>query len=315
MAFPSGSYLSEVGGRIRDEFESLYSLVQGWLGVEHKSDGTHADVTADTVTTTGTITVGTTLTTPDLTVTYDATITDDLAVLGDANVRARLSSGANATANTISITAPAGCTTGDVAVAVLKRDAVNIAADGWADNNGATPFTKDNTIDTDANDFLTSIFSRRLTGAEGASYTFIFTGDTTAAEILSIALCFSNPHATDIYDVAPSAATDNPEAADGGSIDAISINSTVNGSIHVIVGMRETTDFNNEPAGYTTDYGPLSTFQVAHKIIAVAGATGAATFTGAGNVSANTQSFLIKNNAGAAATCTGGMLLLGAGGC
>jgi hypothetical protein len=41
MAFPSGTLLSEMRGRVRDEFDSYYAQLAAWLGVEHHPNGRH----------------------------------------------------------------------------------------------------------------------------------------------------------------------------------------------------------------------------------------------------------------------------------
>lgn len=59
MAFPSGTYLGQIRGVVlwvAEEFEQLYALLQGYLGHEHNSDGSHAAITAETLTATGAIT-------------------------------------------------------------------------------------------------------------------------------------------------------------------------------------------------------------------------------------------------------------------
>lgn len=90
MAFPTLTNPDWLENSTREELESLLIQINGYFGVQHKSDGTHGDVTATTVTTTSNVTVG-----GDLTVTDDATITDDLTVSGDATItgEVKLSSG------------------------------------------------------------------------------------------------------------------------------------------------------------------------------------------------------------------------------
>ena len=55
MAFPTSTYRSEFGATelghtTLKEIDTFAALNQGFLSKEHKADGTHGDVTADTVT-------------------------------------------------------------------------------------------------------------------------------------------------------------------------------------------------------------------------------------------------------------------------
>lgn len=57
MAWPGGTWLNQIADwAIRQELEQYYALVVGWLSHEHKEDGSHAAITADSITTTGNIT-------------------------------------------------------------------------------------------------------------------------------------------------------------------------------------------------------------------------------------------------------------------
>lgn len=54
MPFPTGTFtefLRSASMWVEQEFESLYAQLTGFLSVEHHDDGTHSDLTADTVTT------------------------------------------------------------------------------------------------------------------------------------------------------------------------------------------------------------------------------------------------------------------------
>jgi hypothetical protein len=50
VAFPGGTYLEFLVGYIREEFEQLYALFEGYLRVEHAEDGGHTNVTAHSLT-------------------------------------------------------------------------------------------------------------------------------------------------------------------------------------------------------------------------------------------------------------------------
>src|SRR5688572_29141251 len=60
MPFPSGTYLTELTGRVRDEFEYLYAQFQSWLNVEHKASGQHGAIHADSLTLTANASTGAT---------------------------------------------------------------------------------------------------------------------------------------------------------------------------------------------------------------------------------------------------------------
>lgn len=56
MPFPGGTYLAQIIGTdnwVYRELDQFYSLLQGWLSVEHDEDGHHTDVTADSITVAG----------------------------------------------------------------------------------------------------------------------------------------------------------------------------------------------------------------------------------------------------------------------
>lgn len=49
MAFPSLTYIAQLPQMVRQELEQLLALFQGFLGTEHKEDGSHAAITADSI--------------------------------------------------------------------------------------------------------------------------------------------------------------------------------------------------------------------------------------------------------------------------
>jgi hypothetical protein len=53
MPFPGGTYLSQLTGAVKAELDQFYALLEGYLRVQHNEDGTHAAITADSVTATG----------------------------------------------------------------------------------------------------------------------------------------------------------------------------------------------------------------------------------------------------------------------
>lgn len=53
MSFPTESvlqFLRDGSANVATEFEHLYAQLAGWLGVEHAGDGSHTDITADSLT-------------------------------------------------------------------------------------------------------------------------------------------------------------------------------------------------------------------------------------------------------------------------
>jgi hypothetical protein len=61
MPFPSETVVTQIQGAVlwvADEFTALYSQLTAWLSAEHKDDGTHGDVTADSLAVEGELTVG-----------------------------------------------------------------------------------------------------------------------------------------------------------------------------------------------------------------------------------------------------------------
>ena len=53
MPFPCATYLEFLSGYVADEFRHLYAQLEGFFGKEHKADGTHGAVTADSLTVAG----------------------------------------------------------------------------------------------------------------------------------------------------------------------------------------------------------------------------------------------------------------------
>lgn len=81
MAFPAVTWANLLDPGTRQEAEQFASLVQGYLSTQHKDDGSHGDITADSLTTTGDITAG-----GDLIGEADLSIAGDAAIVGDATV-------------------------------------------------------------------------------------------------------------------------------------------------------------------------------------------------------------------------------------
>lgn len=57
MSFPSYSNRTEVYGAIGEEFDSLYAELEAWGSVQHKTDGSHGAITADSLIVSGTVSI------------------------------------------------------------------------------------------------------------------------------------------------------------------------------------------------------------------------------------------------------------------
>lgn len=49
IGFPADTYIDQCPESVQLELKQFYSLLQGWLSVDHKPDGTHKNVRADSV--------------------------------------------------------------------------------------------------------------------------------------------------------------------------------------------------------------------------------------------------------------------------
>jgi len=58
MPYPSVTWTNILPPAVRQEAEQFAALTQGYLSVEHKDDGSHRNITADSIVTTGDITAG-----------------------------------------------------------------------------------------------------------------------------------------------------------------------------------------------------------------------------------------------------------------
>lgn len=185
----------------------------------------------------------------------------------------------NATTGTaISISAPAGTTAGDIVIISIHVNTNTTIVD----NNGATPFAESiNDYQPNISSGHTiSIFSRRIVGGDPA--TFNFTSGTSGRWSI-VASTFQNPHATDIFDVAPTttnaAAVNDTASAD---ITAPAINTTTNNAIHFVCAYWDTANLGSitEPSGYanTGEVGSQPQGN-SYKVIVSAGTTGAQLYT------------------------------------
>jgi len=217
------------------------------------------------------------------------------------------SSNSSSTGTAISVSAPAGTTAGDLVVISVQGNGQTTIVD----NNGSTPFTADlsdykpNTVDG----HTVSIFSRRIVGGDPSTYNFTL-GASNRWSIVAIA--FSDPDPTTIYDVAPSSANaigkyDGGVPSYGTTADAPSITTTTDLAIHVVGGYADdgAGGAMSGPAGYTSRGTPVNEPQIlATKSITPAGATGAQTVTATAGTAMIALSFAVKNHASAGATAS-----------
>jgi len=187
------------------------------------------------------------------------------------SVRSSSNSGAGAVGTAVSVSAPAGTTTGDVVIVIVHSNGQTTIID----NNGGTPFTEDlNDYKPNTTEGHTlSVFSRRIQGGDPSTYNFTLGGTNRYAVV---AVCFTGVDASSIYDVG--IATENVGGSSG-SITVDDITTLTDGSAHLIAAGWDTAAGSSftYPSGYTntssrTTNQPLA---VCYKIISPAGATGA----------------------------------------
>lgn len=211
------------------------------------------------------------------------------------------SSNSAATGTAISVSAPTGTTAGDVVVISVHGNGQTTIVD----NNGSTPFTED------LNDFkpntssghTVSIFSRRIQSGDPSTYNFTL-GATNRWSI--VAVTFQNPHATDIYDVAPSSGNaNNRDDSTTNTINAPSINTNTDNAILIACGYSD-----DGSGGAMSGAGDMTGLEVpvnepqavGYKVITTAGATGTKQFTATTNSPMIALSFSIKDEGIAVAT-------------
>jgi len=198
------------------------------------------------------------------------------------------------TGTAISVTAPAGTTTGDVVIVSVHANTQTTIAD----NNGATAFTEDiNDYKPDPIDGHTvSVFSRRIQAGDPTTYNFT-SGASGRWSI--IAVTFQNPNASSIYDVAPS--TSNANNIDNqlnGNISAPSITTLTDNAIHCALAWVDSQPaiYTSHPAGYTVERDATNQPQsFCYKVITPAGATGSQAFVTDQFAARIAMSFAIKD--------------------
>lgn len=216
-----------------------------------------------------------------------------------ASVRASSSNSAGS-GTAMSVSEPAGTTTGDVVVISVHGNGDTTIVD----NNGATPFTED------INDYhpnpsgghTVSIFSRRIQAGDPSTFNFTLGADSRWSVV---AVTIQDPNASTIYDVAPNTSNAaNLDDWNNGDITAPTITTQTANAIHIVCGYWDTsaTGTITEPSGYTNLQEVHNEPQgLCYKAIVSAGATGAQDYSNTENGTRIALSFAMKAAAGAEA--------------
>jgi hypothetical protein len=211
------------------------------------------------------------------------------------------SSATGASGTALSVSAPTGTTTGDVVIVIAHVNNEEFVED----NNGATPFTED--LAEYQNDFTLhglSIFSRRIQSGDPSTYNFTI-GSSQRWTLVAIAL--QNPHATDIYDVAPSSgACATADVSDGNGNVVPSITTLTSGALHFsVAGFDGTVGMSSSPSGYTVLHqSGDETIGVGYKLMTSAISTGTTTWVDDADAGELSCSFSVKDSATLGTTLT-----------
>ena len=215
-----------------------------------------------------------------------------------ANVAVRASSSNSAgTGTAMSVSMPTGTQAGDAVVIFAHGNGQSTIAD----NNGSTAFTED--LDdykpNTASGHVVSVFKRRIQSGDPTTYNFTL---GTSGRWSLVAVTFSDPNATDIFDTAISTQNIDDLGAGGGTITAGSVTTTVANSIHLVAAVWDTsvtgTLSNN---GSYTNASSIATNQptaVYWKVIASAGASGSVDISNTEFGSRISIAVAVKNNTG-----------------
>ena len=204
----------------------------------------------------------------------------------------------SSSANSLTVNAPAGVTTGDWMIAIVSWNTECVVSD----DNGSTPFTKVTTHSTTGEQTL-AVFSRKWVSGDPATFTFVMDGAATRVSIVIFAV--QDGDQTDIFDVPPSASTlaeSSPSYVS--SWDCPDLTTTVDNTLHVAYAAMDTaaSSFNSFPSGYTAieHIYPYETLAVYYIAVATAGAVGAQTFGTSGSNWTIAQSFSLQGPAASA---------------
>jgi hypothetical protein len=171
----------------------------------------------------------------------------------------------------VSIAMPAGTADGDVVLVIVHA---NGASTTIVDNNGATPYTED-LNDVTQTSHTVSVFSRRVVGGDPGTLHFTL-GSSQRWTVVAVTI--QNPHASVIYDVAPTSSASQPAT----SINAPNITTLTANALHCAVGLVDgiTVAITGTPSGYIVEQnGGHEGLAFTTKTITAAGATGAQAFS------------------------------------
>lgn len=194
----------------------------------------------------------------------------------------------------VSVSKPAGTTTGDVVIVVVNWN--DGASETIADNNGATPFTEDlaEFRNNGTAGHAASVFSRRIQVGDPATYNFTLSG---SQRWTAVAVTFQNPNVSSIYDVVPSSGN-SIAGGTGNPVSVPAITTVTANAIHCSIlctdGISNTTSAT--PAGYTIQQnGGEKLLAFGTKVIASPGSTGATTYSDTAGVTKTGISFAISD--------------------
>lgn len=202
----------------------------------------------------------------------------------------------SSTGTAITVSAPAGTTTGDLVVCIIQGN----GQETLSDNNGGTPFTeapnfsdyKPNT----SNGHVMSVFYRVIQAGDPSTYAFTLSASSRWA-IVAIAISGTNP----TFDVAPNTANAaNDDSASTGTINAPAI-TVVDNSIHIVFCGWDTGAIGTitTPAGYTlaaNANGGGEPTHASYKAFASGGSTGAVQCANTEFGAIIASSFSVKEN-------------------
>lgn len=196
----------------------------------------------------------------------------------------------------ITISKPAGTTTGDLVVCIVQGN----GQETLSDNNGSTPFTeapnfsdyKPNT----SNGHVVSVFYRTIQAGDPDTYAFTL---SASGRWGIVAICFSGTSLS--FDVAPNTANAaNDDSASTGTINAPAI-TVANNTIHIVFCGWDTSAIGTitTPSGYTlaaNANGGGEPLHASYKAFVSGGSTGAVTCANTEFGAMIASSFSVKEN-------------------
>lgn len=219
--------------------------------------------------------------------------------MADIAFRAGNSAGTSS-GTSLSVGAPTGTTTGDLVIVIFATNLTE-ETDNTSDNNGATPFTKVYAVLGQTSLPATTkmvIYRRIIQGGDPSSYSF--NSGESADRLGLVALTFSNPDTSTIFDVTPSG---TQRGVQSGAVSCATVDiTTATKAIHIIAadpdGPAQT--FGSAPSGYTEGAKNESGQCLAayYKVMTSGGATGAQTISWNNSNGEVDISFSLLNNAG-----------------